>query len=178
MDHRDAQLYQEIKHTRAAMTAKIDMIKAQLDVQVEEGRSTIVDGVAALLEQVNRVWEVIDNVSTTVETTVEQARKAAQKPVESKQRGIELIADVRQSPWVMIGTAVLIGYVLGAGGQLFSWGSALTERPVPEGKPERLPSPEPTDRPRSAATSAAASRIAPPTPVRTGQPANPSIYEP
>jgi hypothetical protein len=177
VDHREAQLQQEIEHTRAAMTAKIDMIKAQVDEQVEGARSSIIDGMTALLEQVNRVWEVIDHVTSTVEATIEQTQETAQKPVEASLFGIDIIADLRRSPWVMIGTAILVGYAFGSGGQLFSRRGVLSDRPAPDAGPECVPSSHPPNPAWSAPTSSAAHRMSPPTSAPLREPDNPSIYK-
>lgn len=175
MDHKEAHLHQEIERTRAAISAKIDILKAQVDAQVDEVRSSIIAGMTALLEKVNQVRAMIDHATSTVEATIEQAQETAHTPLEADFAKSGRIGEFDQAPWVMISTAILIGYVLGAGDQLLLPRRVPTAGPVPDARVKCFPTSYPTSRSRSATTSSAHSHSSPSTSAREA--VNPPPYE-
>jgi hypothetical protein len=115
VDQTEAHIRREIEDTRAAMTAKIGMIQERVDETVEETGSTVVNMVNTVLEQVKRVQNMVENVTATAEATIAQVQDTAHETVARGKPGSELIADIQRRPWVMMGTAVLLGYILGLG---------------------------------------------------------------
>ena len=87
--------------------------------------------------------------------------------------GNAFIGDISQRPWVMVGTAVLVGYVLGAGGR-----SSSTVNPVAVGSvgvnTDHLTTDNPTGNPFISPSGAAAKPTSTPSPTRiiesTGSP--------
>jgi NAD-specific glutamate dehydrogenase len=113
MDDQKAYIRRQIAQTRAAMTEKVSMIQAHVEETVAEAQSTVTDVIDRVLAQVKRVQDVIEHVTSTVDAAVDQVQDITHKPVARDQVGIELMVDLSLHPWVMMGTAVLAGYILG-----------------------------------------------------------------
>jgi hypothetical protein len=171
VDQKEARIRQEIEDTRAAMTAKIGMIQGRMDETVEETGSTVVNTMNTVLEQVRRVQSIFENVTATAEATIAQVQDTANRTMTVGNPGSELITDIYRRPWVMMGTAVLVGYILGLGNRPFS-----AERSATAGSASGI-SPENITASNMAGTSAvtpkrsSATRIYNPTPAPMTNPA-------
>ena len=173
MDPNEAHIRQEIEHTRAAMTAKIDMIQERLDETVEETGSTVVRVMNTVLEQVKRVQDTIESVTSSVDATVERVQATATKPLAEGKLGSELLADMYQRPWVMMGTAVLMGYILGAGHRSSSTVSPAMVRSAPDAKPDSFTIYDPTGNPVISSANSPVGRSATPSSAPMTDPASP-----
>jgi ElaB/YqjD/DUF883 family membrane-anchored ribosome-binding protein len=128
----------DIEDIRAAMTAKIDMIQDRVDETVEETGATVVNMVHTVLDQVKRVQKMMENVATTAEATIAQVQDTAHEAMARGNPGNELIVDIQRRPWVMMGTAVLIGYFLGVNRRSSSPASQATTEYAPGISPENI----------------------------------------
>jgi hypothetical protein len=117
VDQQETQIRREIEYTRAAMSAKVAMIQERIEGTVDETGSTVIRAMNTVLERVQQVQDMIQNVTSTVDTTVERIQDVTHKAIAEGKPGIELIADMHRRPWVMLGAAVVVGYILGSGGR-------------------------------------------------------------
>jgi len=138
VDQKESHIRQEIEDTRAAMTAKIGMIQERMDETVEETGSTVVNVMNTVLEQVQRVQNMFESVTSAAEATIAQVQDTAQRTTAGGSPGGELIADIYRRPWVMMGTAVLVGYILGLGGRSGSAESPATAGSASGVSPENI----------------------------------------
>jgi hypothetical protein len=174
VDDREANIRREIENTRAAMTTKIGMIQERLEETVDETGSTVAQVVNTVMAQVKRVQDIIENITSTADLTVEHVRDTTNKAIVGGTPGSAFIGDLSQRPWVMVGTAVLVGYVLGAGGRSSSAISSVAVESA-GGNANRLTTDNPTGNPFISPSNAAAKPISTPSPAQiTGPTGSPS----
>jgi hypothetical protein len=177
VDQQEAHIRKEIEDTRAAMTAKIGMIQERMDETVEETGATVINVMNTVLEQVQRVQNMFESIASTAEASIVQVQNTAHKATTGGHPGSELIADIYRRPWVMMGTAVFLGYMLGIGRR-----SVSTESPAVAGRAPGI-SPENITASNMAGTAAVTSkrsgttRIYDPTPAHMSDPAAPPRHQ-
>jgi len=115
VDDTEARIRQDIEQTREAMTTKIGLIQDRMEETVEETGATVARVVNGVLEQVQRAQDLIAHITSTADATVARVQATAQQTTAVGTPGTEFITDLYQRPWVMMGTAVLLGYILGSG---------------------------------------------------------------
>jgi hypothetical protein len=155
------------------MSAKIGLIQERLEETVDEAGTSVAKVVNTVMAQVKRVQDMIENITSTADVTVEHVRDTTAKAIARGTPGNAFIGDLSQRPWVMVGTAVLVGYVLGAGGR-----SSSTVNPVAVGSvgvnTDHLTTDNPTGNPFISPSGAAAKPTSTPSPTRiiesTGSP--------
>jgi ElaB/YqjD/DUF883 family membrane-anchored ribosome-binding protein len=174
VDDREANIRREIENTRAAMTAKIGMIQERLEETVDEAGSTVAQVVNTVMAQVKRVQDIIDNITSTADITVDHVRDTTNKAIIGATPGSAFIGDLSRRPWVMVGTAVLVGYALGAGGRSSSAVNSIAAGSAGDNA-NRLTTDNPTGNPFISPSSAAAKPISTPSPAPiTGPTGSPS----
>jgi hypothetical protein len=173
VDPNEAHIRQEMEYTRAAMTTKMDMIQERLEETVEETGSTVVRVMNTVLEQVKRVQDTIETMTSSVDATIERVQDTANKPVAEGKPGIELIADMYQRPWVMMGTAVLMGYILGSSHRSSSTVSPAIARSTSGANLDRFTTDNPTGNPFTPPASSPVGRISTPSPAPMTDAASP-----
>jgi hypothetical protein len=177
VDQKEAHIRREIEDTRAAMTAKIGLIQERMDETVEETGSTVVNVVNGVLEQVQRVQTMFEAVASTAESTIAQVRDTATRTTTEGHPGSELIADMYRRPWVMLGTAVLMGYILGLGGRSASVESLATAGLAPGISPENITASNLAGTSSVAPKRTGATRVYNPTPAHINDPAGPPSHQ-
>ena len=109
MVQKESSLERDIEDTRAVMTEKIDMIENRVNETMEGTKATI-DNV---MEKVKGVQETIDTAKSTIDNILETIKHTMEETIERVKYTSTVIEQVDQSPWIMLGSAVLTGYVLG-----------------------------------------------------------------
>jgi len=109
MVQKENSLERDIEDTRAVMTEKIDMIENRVNETMEGTKETI-DNV---MEKVKSVQETIDAAKSTIDNILETIKHTMEETIERVKYTSTVIEQVDQSPWIMLGSAVLTGYVLG-----------------------------------------------------------------
>jgi hypothetical protein len=167
VDNTEAHIRQEMEDTRAAMAAKIGMIQERLEETVDATGTSVMKIVNAVLEQVKRVQETIDHITSSVDMTIAHAQDVTNKAIASDSQGVKLTADLYQRPWVMMSTAVLMGYILGSGSRSASLSSSVTAKST-SGLPPRHPTADnPTDNSFISPASSPVGGIPTPSPTHT-----------
>ena len=113
MVQKESSLERDIEDTRAVMTEKIDMIENRVNETMEGTKATI-DNV---MEKVKGVQETIDTAKSTIDNILETIKHTIEETIERVKYTSTVIEQVDQSPWIMLGSAVLTGYVLGGLGE-------------------------------------------------------------
>jgi hypothetical protein len=106
----------EVKATGAAMTALLDMFRRDiLGVLDELKRSAdhLLDHVLA--EQVPWARETVERLSPLVDESLAQGQAAAGAVFEQAKRVVPQVAAVHQHPWVVLGSALLVSYLVAGG---------------------------------------------------------------
>jgi ElaB/YqjD/DUF883 family membrane-anchored ribosome-binding protein len=139
------------------------MIQGRMDETIEETGATVARVVNGVMEQVKRVQDLVEHLTSTADATVTQVRETAQQTMVKGTPGTELIADLYRRPWMMVGTAVLLGYVLGSSGRSSIEQKRTSVQSPPQVPPHDRVSDNPTGNPFIAPASPPAGRSAPAT---------------
>jgi ElaB/YqjD/DUF883 family membrane-anchored ribosome-binding protein len=100
MDQRESDIRQDIEGTRAAMTEKIGMVEERVQETAAEVKSTVDSAMEGFKQ---------------VQGTVAEAKSAIDRLIESvKETANDMVDGVKQNPWLMVGSAGLLGYILGS----------------------------------------------------------------
>jgi predicted S18 family serine protease len=108
MDQRESHIRQDIEETHTAITEKIEMIENRMHETMEGTKSTI-DNV---MDNVKRVQGTIEDAKVTVDSVLDTIKRTMDETVERVNYAADLIDQVNQNPWIMFGSAVLMGYIL------------------------------------------------------------------
>jgi hypothetical protein len=116
MDQEEIQIKRSINETRAAMDEKIDMIANRLHHTIR-GPKIAVDNLIENLAQAKQAMQEqtwpIDKCDTSMHRDMPM-RQAVAETVERVQAILYLIERVNQNPWTMLGSAILVGYIIGS----------------------------------------------------------------
>jgi len=126
MVQKEGSLEKDIEDTRAVMTEKIDMIEYRVNETMEGTKATI-DNV---MEKVKGVQETIDTAKSTIDNILETIKHTMEETIERVKYTSTVIEQVDQNPWIMLGSAVLTGYVLGG----LNEGRSSSQHSIPEKK--------------------------------------------
>jgi hypothetical protein len=174
VDHREAQIRREIEDTRAAMSAKAAIIQERVDETIEGTASTVVESINTVLEHVQQVQNTIAYVTSTVDMTVARVQETAHQTIADGRPAIELIADLYKRPWVMLGAAMVVGYILGAGGRSVSAISPATPQSTCGANLDSYPAENPTGNPFNSPSRSSAEGQSPSLSGHLSRPDNPS----
>src|ERR671914_179813 len=108
MDQRENHIRADIEGTRTAMTEKIEMIEDRMHETVEGTQSTI----DSVMDNIKRVQGTVEDAKSTVDNIMETIKYTMDETIERVKYTTDLIEQVNQNPWIMFGSAILIGYVL------------------------------------------------------------------
>jgi ElaB/YqjD/DUF883 family membrane-anchored ribosome-binding protein len=108
MDQRESPIKQDIEETHATMNETIEMIGDRVQETIEGTKSTI-DNV---MNNVQRVQGTVEEAKATIDSILETIKQTMDETVERVKYTADLIEQVNQNPWIMFGSAVLMGYVL------------------------------------------------------------------
>jgi uncharacterized membrane protein/ElaB/YqjD/DUF883 family membrane-anchored ribosome-binding protein len=109
MVQKESDLEKDIEDTRTVMTEKIDMIEGRVNETMEGTKATI----GNVMDKVKGVEETIENAKVTIDNLLETIKHTMEETIERVKYTATLIEQVDQNPWIMFGSAVLTGYVLG-----------------------------------------------------------------
>jgi uncharacterized membrane protein len=109
MVQKESNLEKDIEDTRTVMTEKIDQIEGRVHATMEGTKETI-DNV---MDRVRGVQETIDSAKATIDNLLETIKHTMEETIERVKYTSSVIEQVDQNPWIMLGSAVLTGYVLG-----------------------------------------------------------------
>jgi uncharacterized membrane protein len=126
MVQKEGSLEKDIEDTRAVMTEKIDMIEDRVNETMEGTKATI-DNV---VEKVKGVQETIDTAKSTIDNILETMKHTMEETIERVKYTSTVIEQVDQNPWIMLGSAVLTGYILGG----LNEGGSPRQHSIPEKK--------------------------------------------
>jgi ElaB/YqjD/DUF883 family membrane-anchored ribosome-binding protein len=90
------------------MAEKFEMIEGRVQDTIEGTKSTI-DNV---MNNVKRVQDTVQDAKVTFDSILDTLKQTMDETVERVKYTTDLIEQVNQNPWIMFGSAVLMGYVL------------------------------------------------------------------
>jgi len=128
MDQRESHIRQDIEETHTAITEKIETIEHRVHETMEGTKSTI-DNV---MNNVKRVQGTIEDAKVTIDSVLDTIKRTMDETVERVNYAADLIDQVNQNPWIMFGSAVLMGYILSS----VNREGLLSSRQMPEPRRE------------------------------------------
>ena len=139
MDQKQSQVGKDIENTRAVMAEKIEMIEDRVNETMEGTKSTI-DNV---MHKVKDVQGTIEDAKSTVDNLLDTIKQTMEETMERVKSTASLIEQVDQNPWIMFGSALLVGYILGSLARNKAFDSTRTpDRPAQYSGPGSPLSPE------------------------------------
>ena len=98
MDERSNPISQDVSDiadTRAAMTEKLEQLEDRVQETMQGAKTTVLD--------------IVDHVGDTAKSFIDRAEEA----VEQTKQTLDLRYQTNRHPWLMMGAAVVTGYILG-----------------------------------------------------------------
>jgi len=138
MDQRIFDIKRDIDQTRSAMGTKLEMISSRIHNTIV-GPRKVVEGLMENLNQAKIAVQKATSVADNGANPTHHAVAETIEPVEPVKTTILLIKQVKQDPWTILGSALLLGYVIGSsnGGGLI----AMRHAPLAVAKTRRLHNP-------------------------------------
>jgi ElaB/YqjD/DUF883 family membrane-anchored ribosome-binding protein len=99
MENEPEVIRQQMEDTRTALTEKLENLEEQV--------------VARVRNTTDSVNETVENVKEAVENTVQTVSNTVDRTVESVKETFDVRRQFEQRPWLMLGGAVLVGYIGG-----------------------------------------------------------------
>ena len=140
MDQSESSIKQNIEGTRAAIDEKLEMIERRIHATIERTKSAIdsVTGSINLVKSILRGKETRQETTSVMNNSVGTIMQALDGTVERIKYTTELIGQVKQTSWIILGSGVLVGYVMGRLNREESVGMRRAHAQVKErSRPER-----------------------------------------
>ena len=112
MDQTTGHSRRDIEEGRAVMTEKMGIVEEQVQATVE-GVKTTVD---SALERFKQAEETIEAAKSAVDSVLDSLKVTVHEMVERVKPTADLLDQVGQNPWLLIGSVILMGYILGSRG--------------------------------------------------------------
>ena len=109
MDQEGIQIKRSINETRLAMGEKIDMIANRVHTTIV-GPKIAADN---LIENLGQAKKAMQEQTLVIDKDNEPIHHAVAETIERVKAILYLIERVNQDPWIMLGSALLVGYILG-----------------------------------------------------------------
>jgi ElaB/YqjD/DUF883 family membrane-anchored ribosome-binding protein len=110
MDQREGDIRRDIEGTRAAVTEKVDMVAERAQETMEAVKSTADRAMVGF----KQVQETVEGATSAVNTVIESVKLTVEETIERMNTTADLLDQVRQNPWIMLGGGILLGYILGS----------------------------------------------------------------
>jgi len=99
MENEPEMIRQQMEDTRTALTEKLEYLEEQV--------------VARVRDTTDSVAETVENVKEAVSNTVQTMSDTVDRTVDSVKETFDVSRQFEQRPWLMLGGAVLLGYIGG-----------------------------------------------------------------
>jgi ElaB/YqjD/DUF883 family membrane-anchored ribosome-binding protein len=128
MDNETEVIREKMEDARTDLSDKLEQLEKQVRDTVQEATSAVADSVQSatttVTDTIQSVRDVVDNVKDSVQDTVDNVKDTVQGTVDSvKETMADTVEGVRQTfdlhrqvdhhPYLMVGGAVVVGYVAG-----------------------------------------------------------------
>jgi ElaB/YqjD/DUF883 family membrane-anchored ribosome-binding protein len=132
MDQRASDTRRDIEGAHAVMTEKIGMVEERAQETMEGVKSTVDQA----MEGFKQVQDTVEGAKSAVDTIIESIKLTVDETIERVKTTADLadlIDQVQQHPWLMVGSAILLGYILGGLARDTSSASGqMPDRPRPD----------------------------------------------
>ena len=122
MDEKPEVIQQQMEETRSALVEKLEALEGQVADTVQSTSNAVQHTGAAVSDTVDTVKETVENVSESVQQTMESVSESVQQTMETVtetfQQTVHSVSELfdlrlqtRRHPWLVVGGAVVAGYV-------------------------------------------------------------------
>lgn len=122
----------DIDDTRSAMTEKLELLGERVRETVEGAQASVEDMVETVRDTVDStvavVKQTVEGAQASVEGIVENVKGSVGETVAAVQRTFDPHHQMGQHPWLLLGGSLVVGYLLGSGGN----GHRAAVRPASE----------------------------------------------
>jgi len=121
------------------MTKKMGMVEERAQETMEGVKSTVDQAIDQAMEGFKQIQETVEGAKSAVDTIIESVKLTVDETVERVKTTADLadlIDQVQQHPWLILGGAILLGYILGGLARDTSSASGqMPDRPRPDHAP-------------------------------------------
>jgi ElaB/YqjD/DUF883 family membrane-anchored ribosome-binding protein len=110
MDHRTGQSQRKSEGPQAAMTEDIERVETRVQETVDGLKSTV----HRAMEGFKQWQQTVNGAKTAVAAMLESGQGAVNETVERVKPTADLLDYVQQNPWLLVGSAILMGSTLGS----------------------------------------------------------------
>jgi ElaB/YqjD/DUF883 family membrane-anchored ribosome-binding protein len=110
MDQNTSHGQRNIEEPQLAVTENMAGVEERVQQMVEGLKSTV----HRAMERFKQMQETVDGAKTAVDELIESIKGTVNETVERVKPTADLLDDVQQNPWFLVGSAILMGYVLGS----------------------------------------------------------------
>jgi ElaB/YqjD/DUF883 family membrane-anchored ribosome-binding protein len=110
MDQRTRHTQRYIEDRQAVMTEARGTVEHQVQEAAEQIKSTVDHALGSFTQ----VPATVDQAKATVEETLESIKGTVHETFERVKPVADLLDHVQQNAWRMLGSAILLGYILGS----------------------------------------------------------------
>ena len=110
MDQRTGHSERTIEEPRAAVTENRGRVEERVQETVDGVKSTV----ESALEGFKQVQEMVDGAKGAVDEILECVKGTVNDTAERMKPATDLLDYVQQNPWLLLGGAILMGYMVGS----------------------------------------------------------------
>jgi hypothetical protein len=110
MDHKESYITRNIEETREAMSEKIEQLENRIYKSIEAPK-LIIDAMIGNIDQLN---STIEETKLAINSGLDTINQAAEETIIRLKSTVNHIVQVEQNPWIMFGSAILMGYAIGS----------------------------------------------------------------
>jgi ElaB/YqjD/DUF883 family membrane-anchored ribosome-binding protein len=109
MDQRTGQSQRNPEAPQAVRTESMGRVEERVEETVAGVQSTV----HRAMEGFKQMQEAVDGAKTAVDEMLERVEGTVHETVERVKPMADLVVYVQQNPWLLVGSAILTGYILG-----------------------------------------------------------------
>jgi ElaB/YqjD/DUF883 family membrane-anchored ribosome-binding protein len=110
MDQRTGQAQRQIDERRAAVTGHMGRVEERAQEMVDGVKSTV----ESAMESFKQVQETVEGTKAAVDEMLESVTGTMHDTVERMKPATDLFEHLQQNPWLLLGGAILMGYIFGS----------------------------------------------------------------
>jgi phage shock protein A len=110
MDQRTGHSQRRVDERRAAVTGDLERVEERVQETIDGVKSTV----ESALEGFKQVQEKVDGAKATADEMLESVTGTVNDTVERMKPVADLLDHLQQKPWLLLGGAILMGYILGS----------------------------------------------------------------
>ena len=109
MDQRTGQSQRNPEAPQAVSTESMGRVEERVEEMIVGIQSTV----HRAMEGFKQMQEAVDGAKTAVDEMLERGKGTVHETVECVKPMADLVVYVQQNPWLLVGSAILTGYILG-----------------------------------------------------------------